>query len=176
VAIGFITYKHKPIQAIMNKSLLAIVVALGLLISCESSTSEELAQEIVDKVTNEVESVVRNFMDANTLTASTHIGLRADTEGYVYAGDGDIVYRDYDSYQSGVSAAFEGIEKFTELQITDIYTYVLAANAASCTAKFNGEFLAVTGDTIVHNGCWTFVLKKFDDTWLVVQENGTHTH
>ena len=159
----------------MYKSFLPIMISLGLLISCESSTSEELSQETIDKVTNEVESVVKNFMNANTLNASTHIGIRSDAEGYIFAGDGDIVYKDYDSYKSGVIAAFETIEKFTELQISEIHTYVLAANAASCTAKFTGRFLTVSGDTIGHNGCWTFVFKKFNEAWLVVQENGTHT-
>jgi len=31
----------------------------------------------------------------------------------------------------------------------------------------------VSGDTILNNGCWAFVFKKFDNGWKVIQENGT---
>ena len=146
-----------------------------LFFSCRSQVSPALTEEEKKVVAKEVETVVRNFMTADTICYETHTGLRANTEGYVMGGEGKIKFTSYDDYNKSMKASFANIQKFTEFEIMSMYVYVLAKDAATCTTLFKSKFLRTTGDTIVNNGCWTMVFKKFDGEWKVVQENGTHT-
>jgi hypothetical protein len=127
-------------------------------------------------ITDEIRTVVNNFLNPNTLNLESHIALRADVDGYVMGSDGKILYPDFNSYKEGISQTFETFERFTQLKCMKIFVYVLAPDAASCTTEFEGKVLTKDGDTFIWNGCWTFVFKKFGNTWKVVQENGTHTH
>ena len=85
------------------------------------------------------------------------------------------MFTDYNSYKEGIKLAFEGLQRFTEMKATALFVYVLAIDAAVCTTEFKGKYLSTDGDTVVWNGCWTFVFKKFNGEWKVIHENGTHT-
>lgn len=74
-----------------------------------------------------------------------------------------------------MKASFAGNQKYTEMEILSLYPYVLCKDAATCTTLFKGKWLTASGDTVVSNGCWTAVFKKFDNEWKVVQENATYT-
>lgn len=126
-------------------------------------------------IEKEIEYVVRNFLNAETLSYETHTGLRANLPGYIMGGEGEIKFRLYSEYQTATKESFSRIEKFTEMNISELYVYALSKDAATCTTKFNSKFLTTSGDTLINNGCWTFVFKKFDNEWKVIQENGTHT-
>jgi len=136
---------------------------------------ETLTEQKVSEIKKEIETVVTNFLNPNTLNFNTHTALRADADGYVNAGDGKVFFTDYNSYKEGMKLIFEGFKRFIELKTTRMYVYVLALGAAVCTTEFKGKILSADGDTIIHNGCWTFVFKKFNDEWKVIHENGTHT-
>ena len=125
-------------------------------------------------IANEIETIVKNFFNANTLTYETHTGLRANEAGYVMAGDGKILFTDYSTYNEVMKSSFAGIQGFTEFETVSIYVYVLSQDAATCTTEFRSKFLTTAGDTVINNGCYTFVFKKFDNTWKIIQENGTH--
>ena len=129
-----------------------------------------------NRIEDEMNTIVMDFFNPNTLNLESHIALRADVDGYVMGSDGKILYPDFNSYKQGVTQTFETFERFTKLKCTKIFVYVLAPDAASCTAEFEGTILTKNGDTFIHNGCWTFVFKKFNNEWKVVQENGTHIH
>jgi hypothetical protein len=144
-------------------------------VSCGTQGSSELSGEEKKEISKEIETVVRNFMNANTLNYETHTGLRANTEGYVMGGDGKIMFTSYDDYYKSVKGSFTNIQKFTEFDILSMYIYVLSRDAATCTSLFKSKFLTTSGDTLSDNACWTMVFKKFENGWKVVQENGTHT-
>jgi hypothetical protein len=91
------------------------------------------------------------------------------------AGDGGIKYTDYKTYNDAMKVSFQNIQRFIEMKRLQTETYVLANDAATCTTVFESKFLITSGDTIINNGCWTFIFKKFDEGWKVIQENGTHT-
>lgn len=152
--------------------LFLIVLIFG---SCRPQVSCELTAVEKKAVSKEVETVVRNFLDAKTLGYQTEIGMRANTEGYVMGGDGKIKFTNYADLDQYLKKAFTGIQKYTELEILSLYPYVLCRDAAACTTLFKGKWLTASGDTVVSNGCWTAVFKKFGNEWKVVQENGTHT-
>ena len=114
-------------------------------------------------------------MNPETLSFETHTALRANVDGFVQGSDGKIMFTDYNSYKEGIKLAFEGLQRFTEMKATALFVYVLAIDAAVCTTEFKGKYLSTDGDTVVWNGCWTFVFKKFNGEWKVIHENGTHT-
>jgi len=153
------------------------IAFIGLIIcitSCETSDQCTLTDQEKTEIASEIESIMDDFFNPNTLDYEKHISLRADDEDYLFAGDGAILFTDYDSYIEGVKGAFDGMQGWTKLELTKSHIYVLAMDAASCTVEFEGAFLNLDGDTITHNGCWTFVFKKSGNEWKVVQENGTH--
>jgi len=158
----------------MKNSFFIFLLSLLVLCGCNEPPTT-LSEEGKATITNEITGIVDNFLSPE-LTDKTHIALRANIDGYIMGSDGVILYENYDDYAEGVKAAFEGIEKFISLKPVKSFVYVLSEDAASCTCEFMGQFLAVTGDTITHNGCWTFVFKELDGEWKVVQENGTHLH
>jgi hypothetical protein len=133
-----------------------------------------LTTEEKKAVSKEVETVVRNFLNAETLSYETHTNLRANQPGYVMGGEGQIKYRSYAEYQSDLKRAFSRIQKFTEMHIVELHVYPLSKDAATCTTLFKSKFLTTAGDTLINNGCWTFVFKKYENEWKVIQENGTH--
>jgi len=91
------------------------------------------------------------------------------------ASDGKILFTDYESFKEAMKLRFEDIKEIIEMESTKTNVYVLANDAAVSTSEFHEIFLMVSGDTIVRNGCWTMVFKKFNNEWKVIQENGTHT-
>ena len=128
------------------------------------------------RIADEIESVVTNFLNPDTLNYESHVGLRANVDGYLMAGDGQIAFTDYQSYKDAMKVNFESFRKFTELKKIRSYVYVLSEDAAVCTVEFKGKMQTLDDQDVAYNGCWTFVFKKFENDWKVVQENGTHTH
>ena len=136
---------------------------------------ETLSDQKVSDIKKEIETIVTDFLDPDTLNFETHTALRADVDGFVQGSDGKITFTDYNSYKEGMKLVFESLQRFVEMKPTKLFVYVLAIDAAVCTTEFNGKFLNIEGDTVIWNGCWTFVFKKFNGEWKVIHENGTHT-
>lgn len=155
------------------KYLLVISIAI-ILAFCQSPRRNELTLLDSDKISQEIETLIANLFCPEGLNYENHVALRANKTGYVFAGDGHIQFTDYESYRASVETIFKGIQRFIEVKRSKTCIYVLAKDAATCTVEFTGKFLTVKGDTIVNNGCWTFVFKKFDNGWKTIQENGTH--
>lgn len=156
--------------------LTGLSLAILFFVSCRPQVSCELTEEEKKAISLEIETLVRNFMNAETLGYQSEIGIRANVEGYVMGGEGKIKFTSYDDLDKHLKAAFAGIQKFTEFEILSLYIYVLAKDAATCTFQEKSKFLTTSGDTVVNNACWTLVFKKFDKQWKVIQENGTHTN
>jgi hypothetical protein len=132
-------------------------------------------EQKVNQIKKEIETIVTDFLNPDTLSFETHTALRANVDGFVQGSDGKILFTDYKSYRAAIKLIFESFQRFVEMKVTQIYVYVLAPDAAVCTTEFKGKILGLDGKTIVHNGCWTFVFKKFNGEWKVIHENGTHT-
>jgi hypothetical protein len=136
---------------------------------------ETLTDQKAHEIKKEIETIVINFLNPDTLSFETHTALRANVDGFVQGSDGKIMFTDYKSYNDALKLIFESFQRFIEMKVTKIYTYALAPDAAVCTTEFKGRILLENGDTRPHNGCWTFVFKKFNGEWKVIHENGTHT-
>ena len=152
------------------KYLPVLLIAL-MSIGCASKLTEEQKSQI----TKEVEATVRNFMNAGNVNYDSYLALRAARDGYIFAGDGKIQITDYKAFPELIRKAFEGVDRFIEMEVNKIYTYVLSEDAAASTMEFKSRFITKGGDTLTDNGCWTMVFTKLDGSWKVIQENGTHT-
>lgn len=161
----------------MKKTNLILILAFTLFAlistSCKITNTSELTEDQKNSVSKEVETVVRNFL--KDISYKSEVAIRANVDGYLFAGDGKITFTNYPSFEKYVKEAFKDIEKFTEVEVPALHVYVLSKDAASCTFELKGKYLTNKGDTLVNNACWTMVLKKFDNGWKAVQENGTHT-
>lgn len=142
--------------------------------SCSTPNTCDLTSDQKELISNEIETIVKDFFNPKTLTYETHTALRANEEGYVMGGEGKIIFTDYSTYNKSMKSSFDGIQRFTEFETVAIYVYVLSKEAATCTTEFKSKFLTTAGDTIINNGCCTFVFKKFNNNWKIIQENGTH--
>ncbi len=156
----------------MKNSILILLISLLALPGCQEHKAI-LSEEEKARINDEITGIVENFLSPE-INVKTHIALRANTDGYIFGSDGVIMYENYNDYAEGVKTAFEGITKFISLKPVKSFVYVLSEDAASCTCEFKGQIVTIAGDTLTHNGCWTFVFKKLDSEWKVVQENGTH--
>lgn len=169
-----------------NKTILGLLFTLPMIFvtSCNTARNANIHRPAANScaltedqrrtISNEIETIVReNVMNAKALSSDTHTRFRANEKGYVLAGEGKIIFQDYPTYYEQMKQAFKPTEKFIEFNIGSMYIYVLSKEAATCTAEFKSKFLHDTGDTLVHNGCWTMVFKKFDNGWKIIQENGT---
>jgi hypothetical protein len=160
--------KSIPWIAVMSFLLSAILT------SCNTQNTCELNDDQKKLISTEIETIVKNFFNPGTLSYETHTGLRANKEGYVMGGEGKIIFTDYATYNESMKSSFAGIQRFTDFETVAMYVYVLSKDAATCTTEFKSKFLTTAGDTVINNGCCTFVFKKFDEGWKIIQENGTH--
>jgi hypothetical protein len=149
--------------------------SIGLKVQNSSGKPDgKLTDQEKSKITGEIETVMDYFFDPDHLNYQDQVALRANRDGYVFAIGGKIIYADDESYRSGAEASYGKIQKFIESQRTKSFVVPLAEDAASCTTEFQSKYLTIEGDTVILNGCKTFVFKKIDDEWKIVQENGTH--
>lgn len=148
-------------------------VFVFMLLACQPKTTCELSETEKIAVEQEVETIVRNFLNAETINFETHTGLRANQPGYIFGGEGKIKFRSYSEYQTYLKKAFNRL-RFIEMSVSELYVYALSKDAATCTTEFQSRVLTNSGDTLINDACWTFVFKKFDNEWKVIQENGTH--
>jgi hypothetical protein len=171
-SFGELTPKRLEMKTIIN-ILLGCSMAI-ILTFCQPAKVQDLTLTEKKKITQEIETLMAKFFSPEGLTYETHVSLRANHLGYVYASDGKILFTDFESYRSSTEAIFKNIQRFTEVKRLRTFIYVLSKDAATCTVEFESKFLKISGDTVVNNGCWTFVFKKFAEGWETIQENGTH--
>ena len=151
------------------------VVIISSLFSCKPQASCEPSNEEKIKITSEVEKVVKDLWNPSTVSYETNDILRRGIDGYAMGSDGKIVFKNYEEFDKAMKASFGNLKRFIDSEVPLIHVYVLSKNAAACTYEFKSRFISNSNDTIINNGCWTFVLKRFENGWKVVQENGTHT-
>jgi len=159
---------------IMNKIFLTTVLALPILISSMELNAQNTSGMSESKIKSEIETLMDYFFNPDHLNYQDQVALRANQDGYIFAIDGRIIYADYESYRSGAEASYAKVQKFIESKRTNSLIVALAETAAACTTEFQSKYLNTSGDTVILNGCKTFVFKKIGDKWKIVQENGTH--
>lgn len=126
-------------------------------------------------ITEEIEQIMSDLINPENQSAEHLISIKANTGDYVFASDGKIRHTDYEKYQESIRKSFERVQKFIKFERIRTIIYPLAIDAATCTTEMNGKYISTSGDTILPGACVTYVFKKFDNEWKVIQGNGAHT-
>jgi hypothetical protein len=159
----------------ISGSLLWIAAIVVAFLSCKPQVSCVPTPAEKDVIKAEIEALVKDLWNPEKTSYETNDILRNGVDDYVFGSDGQIVFTSYVEFDNAMKTNFSSVQRFIEADVPSLYVYVLSRDAAACTYMFKSRYLTTSGDTIPNNGCWTFVFKKFDSGWKVVQENGTHT-
>jgi ketosteroid isomerase-like protein len=163
---------HRAVPTIGSVALLAtLAIALS---SCESDDDTSCA-DLSAADTARIEAEVRQALD--DYAASVVAGDRerveffwGDFDDFIHAGDGR-VFGDREAWLGWMTS--NRPDETISWEFSEVHVAVLGANAASYTANF--EVLNLKGgDESTTTGSWTYVLRKTDDGWRVVQSNGMH--
>lgn len=93
-----------------------------------------------------------------------------DFDDFIHAGDGR-VFGDREAWLEWM--ALNKADETVSWQFSDVHVAVLGAKAAAYTANFEVVNVA-DGVESITTGSWTYVLRKTDEGWRVVQSNGKH--
>ncbi|MFC2124612.1 YybH family protein [Bacteroidota bacterium] len=127
-------------------------------------------------IAEEVEARVVDYLDAiKQLDLARMLDFWADTEGFVFAGDGSLVVG-YENYAAQLKDVIPKTTKVNNIEKKKPHIYVLAKDAVSYTMEYSWSMIRESGDTINAKGSWLYVFKKFDDKWQVVHSAGAHIY
>jgi ketosteroid isomerase-like protein len=125
--------------------------------------------------TARIEEEVRQALDdyAASVVAGDQEQMEAfwgDFDDFIHAGDGR-VFGDREAWIAWMASnPPDGIVSW---EFSEVHVAVLGAEAASYTANFE-LVTVVDGAESTPTGSWTYVLRKTDEGWRVVQSNGKH--
>lgn len=160
----------------MLRRLAVAVAGAMLLAGCRPNAESAMTEEEKADVVEAVEARVSGYIDAiRRRDIGSMLDFWADTDGFVMAGDGQLTVG-YDTWaqvlrENNVTrATVNSIAKSNE------HVYVLAPDAASYSMEFEWSMTRTAGDTLRARGAWTYVFKRLNGKWQVVQSAGTHVY
>jgi len=152
--------------------LLCLLITQG----CGNNSTEVLTEQEKAIITEEVKARVVDYIDAfKKLDIERMLDFWANTEGFVYAGDGALVVG-YDKYSIQIKDLIPNTEKVNYIEQNNPHVYVLARDAASYAMEYRWSLTMKSGDTLNAEGSWMYVFKKFENTWRVVHSAGAHIY
>lgn len=125
--------------------------------------------------TDRIEAEVRQALDeyAAAVVSGDRESVEAfwgDFDDFIHAGDGR-VFGDREAWLAWMAS--HRPDETLSWAFTEVHVAVLGARAASYTANF--EVVNIRGvEESTTTGSWTYVLRKTDGAWRVVQSNGKH--
>ena len=143
---------------------------------CNQKSTQIMTEQKKTAIAEEVEARVVDYLDAiKQLDLARMLDFWADTEGFVFAGDGSLVVG-YEKYAAQLKDVIPKTTKVNNIEKKKPHIYVLAKDAVSYTMEYSWRMTMESGDTINAKGSWLYVFKKFDDTWRVVHSAGAHIY
>lgn len=134
-------------------------------------TEEEKAQ-----VAEAVEARVSGYVDAiRRMDLDWMLDFWANTDGFVMAGDGQLTVG-YDTYAQVLRDVVASTSIVNSITKSNEHIYVLAPDAAAYSMAFEWSMTRTSGDTLRSRGAWTYVFKRLNGNWQVVQSGGTHVY
>jgi len=127
-------------------------------------------------VAEAVEARVSGYVDAiRRRDIDSMLDFWADTDGFVMAGDGQLTVG-YDTWAQVLRDNVVNIPTVNRIVKRNEHIFVLAPDAASYSMEFEWSMNKATGDTLRARGAWTYVFKRLNGKWQVVQSGGTHVY
>ena len=141
---------------------------------CDDKLKDQLTSQEKEIISQEVEERVTEYLDAfEKLDLDRMLDFWANTDGFVFAGDGTLV-AGYNLYTNQLVNAITNAVKVNSIKKESPHIYVLAKDAASYAMQYSWSMKTKSGEVINAQGSWMYVFKKFDETWKVVHSAGTH--
>ena len=158
----------------MKRANIIGVIIILILIGCQSNNSQELSEQEISKIKSEINNRVDSYFEAvKVLNLEEMFEFWSDSEDFIFAGDGRIL-GGYKEWTNEMNQFAEITDHFLYWNNKNIKIEALSRNAASYTMEFDNERIGVSGDTLNTKGSWTYVFKKNEGKWRVIQTNGTH--
>jgi ketosteroid isomerase-like protein len=143
---------------------------------CYNNSTKVLTEQEKAIITEEVKARVVDYIDAfKKLNIERMLDFYANTEGFVWAGDGTLV-EGYDKYSIQIKDLDPNTEKVNYIEQNDPHVYVLARDAASYAVEYRWSLTMKSGETLTAKGSWMYVFQKFDDVWRVIHSAGAHIY
>ena len=132
-----------------------------------------LSAEEAAQIEREIRQTVDEYVEAvKAKDIPAALSFWSNTADFVHAGDGKI-FGGYEEWSSYVANSLEAVDEYLYWNNSDIHVVVLARNAAAYTMNF--EVATVTdGEKNEISGSWTYVFRKSESGWQVIQSNGAH--
>ena len=164
----------------MKKLLMIIPLVILLCFTFGCQQGEEVAEIMSDQekedIAQAVEERIADYLDAiKQLDIERMLGFWADTEGFVFAGDG-LLTVGYDKYAAQLREAMSNTAEVKSIAYKNPHVYVLSKDAASLSMEYEWSMTDNEGNTVNSKGSWMYVFKRFDDVWKVVHSAGTHLY
>ena len=152
----------------------AILVLAICLAACGASAESGLTPGDRERIVQEISRTLDDYKEAVTHKELSAVkAFWSDTDGFVFAGDGTILggskewYDKLDWYHNETA-------KWNHWEYRNLHIEALAMDAATATVEFEHSRTTTVGETVRVKGAWTYVFKKYDGKWRVIQTNGTH--
>lgn len=152
----------------------AVVVFAVSLAACGASAEGELTPGAREQIYDEISRTLDDYKQAVTQKELNAVkAFWSDAEGFVFAGDGTILGSSEEWYEK-LDWYHNDTEKWNHWEYRNLHVEALARDAASATVEFENSRTTTAGETVRVKGAWTYVFKKYDGKWRVIQTNGTH--
>ena len=158
-------------KAQLTVAIFAIVAFQGM---TEFAIGDTLSANGASTVETEIEKVLDGYRDAMlTRDYDAMIAFWSDSEDFVFAGDGRIL-GGIDAWKAQTTKDYKETERWEIWDWQNVQILPLSPESASATVEFRFRWVDKEGATWNSRGAWTYVFRKEDGGWKVVQTNGTH--
>jgi ketosteroid isomerase-like protein len=145
-----------------------------LMVACAAAEPGELSDVERQTVVAEINERLNEYAAAVTSkNLDVALSFWSDSEEFIFAGDGTIL-GGYDEWAALTTQHTAETAQWLYWDWTRIEVAILSRSAASATVEFDFSSILNQGDTLSLQGAWTYVFKKFEGEWKVIQTNGHH--
>ena len=174
VRLPFSQLNHR--EVCMVRAMFTLFVCAAITQACAPASPSAMSEQERAAVAEAVAQRVEGYVDAiRTLDLDRMLQFWADTDGFVYAGDGSLTVG-YDVHAAQLREVIGSTAQVNSMEISDPHIYVLGPDAAAYSMEFEWSMTSVSGDTTRARGAWTYVFKRLDGEWKVVHSAGTHLY
>lgn len=159
--------------SVMRAATAILVLAVSVA-ACGATRENGLTPGDRERIVQEISRTLDDYKEAVTHKQLSAIkAFWSDAAGFVFAGDGTILGGSKEWYDK-LDWYDKDTEKWNHWVYRNLHVEALAMDAASATVEFENSRTTTAGVTVNVKGAWTYVFKKYDGKWRVIQTNGTH--
>lgn len=151
-----------------------LVLLAACLAGCGASAEGGLGPGDRERIVQEISRTLDDYQDAVTHKELSAVkAFWSDADVFVFAGDGTILGGSKE-WNDKLDWYHNDTAKWNHWEYRNLHIEPLAIDAASATVEFENSRTTTAGETVKVKGAWTYVFKKHDGKWRVIQTNGTH--